>query len=99
MPMHDGDCPACGRLEFFIHITEAIPKRCPQCNAKGFVKLFMTVPPRVRGDIADWNTENGGKGRYCAQAASKVGDPNAYFTSRNKLEDWGKARGYTCNRS
>lgn len=99
MPLHDGICTACGQIEFFIHITERVPKRCPNCDAKGFKKLFMTVPPRVMGDIADWSNENGGKGRYCPQAGKKVADPDAYFTSRQKFEDWGLARGYTVNRS
>lgn len=99
MPTHDGLCTECGQFEFFIHITEPIPKRCPQCNAKGFQRLFLTVPPRVQSDIGDWSLENSGKGRYCPQAAKKMGDQNAYFTSRDSLISWGKAQGYEVDKS
>jgi putative FmdB family regulatory protein len=99
MPIFDFHCSACGTFEAFLHPTEPIPRRCMHCGAKGLKKLFMTSPPRVLPDVADWSNENSGRGRFCPQAARRPGDPKAHFTSRQALEDWGKAKGYTVNRS
>jgi len=50
--------------------------------------------PGVHGDYTDWCRENGGRGRYCPQAARHPGDERAYFPDRKTLIDWGKNKGY-----
>jgi putative FmdB family regulatory protein len=96
MPMHDYACTACGVFEAFTFPTEGRLTRCPKCGAK--VTTLILQAPRVRGDIADWGTENGGKGRYCPQLAEKPNDPRAFAQSRHDLIDKGKRRGWSVDK-
>lgn len=97
MPTYDYECARCGTFEFFMHITEPPLKKCPLCKRCKVTKLISPLG-YVKGDIADWSTENRGKGRYCPQLAKKPGDPNAYATSKWDLIDQGYRRGWSIDR-
>ena len=47
----------------------------------------------VRPDLNDFSMENRGRGRYNPQMAKKPNDPDAYFTSVNKVKDAAARRG------
>lgn len=69
---------------------------CPVCKCASH--RDVTFPAKVEGDIADWSNENGGKGRYCPQAARFPKDPKGYMKSRQKLIDYAKGKGLTASR-
>ena len=43
--------------------------------------------------LADWSSENGGKGRYIAQLAEGANDPKAHFQSVEHASEVAKKRG------
>jgi len=49
--------------------------------------------PATFPDFGDWSHENGGRGRYCPQKATKSQDPAAFSKSRNDLIDWAHRQG------
>lgn len=64
---------------------EAIPSK-PIDYSKG--ECPGTFP-----DFGDWSNENGGRGRYCPQKASKSRDPDGFCRSKNELIDWAHSKG------
>lgn len=48
--------------------------------------------PGLHADYGDWSSENGGKGRYCPQKASRAYGADGYCRSRSELVEWAKSR-------
>ena len=93
-PLYDYLCSNCGDMELHHSIHLPALKKCPECKAKGFRRVILQAPLMKMPD-AHWEDESGGRGRYIAQLAEKIGDPNAYCRSRNEIREKAKKAGFT----
>ena len=87
MPLYDKYCPTCGTVsEYFTSMSESA--NVPDCSCGGKCVKTITTPPMVYGDLNDFSTENGGKGRFNKQL-------NEYVTSVADSNRKAKARGWS----
>jgi len=88
MPAYDYHCLACNHKTELLHSMADCDKRhrCPKCGVA--MGRYLTACPTMRGDLNDFSTENGGKGRWNPQLREHV-------TSVNDAVSRGKARGWS----
>jgi putative FmdB family regulatory protein len=92
MPLYEYDCENCGPVEVEHRMGEH-----PSCRCGGTLTRDYRTPPCISTDAEDWSQENGGKGRYISQMASKQDDPNAFFQSRKDVHKECASKGWTAH--
>lgn len=101
MPCYEFSCDHCEVVQLVHPMSEAHPKKCPQCGSSNFHQIF-SVPATMASADAGWEAENHGMGRYLPQAGPRYLDaytktkpnPDAYARSRNDAIEKMKKRGY-----
>lgn len=84
-PLYQYSCAHCGlNFEHTTMMSKFTRKRLCACGR--FANAVISAPA-VRGDLNDFSTENGGKGRWNPQL-------NTYVTSVNDAINKGRAKGW-----
>lgn len=91
MPVYCYECESCGPFEEVQSMKDDRLTSCPRCGGK----CQRVLPPPVPVHFVDhyWEQENGGKGRYISQLASRKGDPEAYCRNREEIIRKAEKRG------
>jgi hypothetical protein len=70
MPNYEAECTECKAVDtYFSSIADR--DNLPRCKCGG-VRVRCVTSPAVFGDLNDFSTENGGKGRYNRQLKEYV---------------------------
>lgn len=98
MPVYQYRCAECeAEWEEYhsMHETPRIP--CPKCSGAQTGKCFNYSVTFIGAKDANWEGENGGKGRRFSQLAKHAKDDSqdCHFRSRNEAIEAAKRRGYT----
>jgi hypothetical protein len=84
-----------GEIQYLINGEQVTKEVFDEAIPSKKINYAKGECPATFPDFGDWSQENGGRGRYCPQKATKARDPKAFSKSRNDLIDWAHRQGKT----
>lgn len=98
MPLYDYRCAQCGYEHEQFHAMNEKPEPCMKCGRRACIKIIISAVAIKPPPDSQWESENGGRGRYIPQMAKREGDPRAYARSQSEAIEKAKRLGYSVSR-